>query len=81
MLDAQPIPCPESIWQWELAHGIFRTEHPTAGLIVHCPNFAATSAQMDKEKATRENDYRLWLFSKTPQGFTEWLREREAAKK
>ena len=70
---------PESIYAWDIAHGIFHTDHPT-GLIIHCPNFAATSAQMDKEKATRENAYRLWLFSNTPQGFTEWLAEREAAR-
>lgn len=81
MNNTQPADCPKSIWEYETAHGIFRTEHPTAGLIVHCPNFAATNAQMDKEKAERDNQYRIWLFSKTPQSFTDWLRAREAGKK
>jgi len=71
---------PESIWAWDQAHGIYHTDHPT-GMIVHCPNFKAADAQLDRERVTRENAYRLWLFSKTPQGFTEWLREREAGKK
>lgn len=71
---------PESIYAWDVAHGIFHTDHPT-GPIVHCPNFAATNAQFDREKAARDNEYRLWLFSKTPQSFTDWHREREAGRK
>ena len=45
------------------------------------PDFAAMAARLDKAQAEHDEAYRLWLFSKTPQGFTEWYAEREAAKK
>lgn len=45
------------------------------------PDFVAIAARLDRAQAEHDAEYRLWLFSKTPQGFTEWYAEREAAKK
>jgi hypothetical protein len=44
------------------------------------PDIAAMNARLDRAQEEHDNAYRLWLFSKTPQGFAEWLAERNNAK-
>jgi hypothetical protein len=61
-----------------MEHGIIRQE---INGMVYVVSDGQMHAKMDEAKKQRDNDYRLWLFSKTPQGFTEWLKEREAARK
>ena len=69
---------PPTICAYEMDCGIVRQE---INGMVYVVADGAMHAKMDREHAQRENDYRLWLFSKTPQGFAEWLREREEARK
>lgn len=70
---------PQSICTYEMDNGIVRQEiNGTVYIVADGPTM---DAKLDRAKATRENDYRLWLFSKTPEGFTDWVREREAGRR
>ena len=68
---------PPTICAHEMDMGIVRQEINGMMYIV---SDGTMHAKMDRYKAKRDNDYRLWLFSKTPEGFTDWLRGREAAR-
>ena len=68
---------PPTICAYEMDMGIVRQE---INGMVYVVSDGTMHAKMDRDKAKRDNDYRLWLFSKTPEGFTEWLRGREAGR-
>ena len=67
---------PPEVTRHEMSVGIVRDE-VNEMVYVAC-DWPVTSAKLDRAKEKRENDYRLWVFSKTPQKFSEWMREREA---
>lgn len=69
---------PPTICSYEMDCGIVRQE---INGMVYIVSDGTMHAKMDRDKAKRDNDYRLWLFSKTPEGFTDWLRPREEERK
>ena len=79
MRDIVPNPPAEvnSLTIYDETHGFTRTE---INGMVYVVSDGTMHGKMDRDKAKRDNDYRLWLFSKTPEGFTEWLRGREAGR-
>jgi len=66
---------PPTICSYEMDCGIVRQE---INGMVYVVSDGTMHAKMDAAKRKRDNDYRLWVFSKTPEGFTEWLRGRGA---
>jgi len=49
---------PSSICAWEIAHGIVRSVAKNGMLYIYPPDFAATSAGLDREKAERDRKER-----------------------
>lgn len=70
---------PPSICAYEMENGILR--HEINGAVYLVADEGVMHVRLDKAKAQRENDYRLWLFSKTPENFTDWLRPRDEERK
>lgn len=66
---------PPSICAYEMDNGIYRRE--VNGMVYIVADPAVMHPRLDAAKRKRESDYRLYLFSKTPQTFTQWLAERE----
>ena len=65
---------PPTICAHEMDMGIVRQEiNGTVYIVADGPTM---NAKLDRAKATRENDIRLWEFSKTPESFTDWIRPR-----
>ncbi len=75
-LSQQDLLYPSTICAHEMDYGIVRQE--INGTVYIMADGPTMHAKMDKSKAKRDNDFRLWEFSKTPQSFTEWLRGRGA---
>lgn len=65
---------PPSICAYEMARGIVR--HEINGHVYIMSDWPTTNAKLDAEVKQRENDIRLWEFSKTPESFTDWIRPR-----
>lgn len=70
---------PPTICSYEMDCGIVRQE--INGTVYIMADGPTMHAKMDKAKAQRDNDFRLWEFSKTPERFTDWLGPREEERK